>query len=291
MLAYWTISDLYEEFKNKLDILSFQEGNYGMLLRGDASYPNSWDIPKPVFQVYRLLHRLGDFEVKSTGGTIENGVNAIATCDSSKNSLQILLYNHFVSETQSSAPADEITLNVNNIPWTSGKAVVEHHVIDTTHSNTHTAWVKLGKPKRPSKTQWDKIRAASTLEKYDSTTTVNITSNSYTKKFNAHYYSVHLITLRNPESVSVHKSSLTNRTTGNLRILGVKIRNGKIILNAPFTNHYTVNLFTTDGRVLLTAQGFGQKNKELQLPKLAHGMYILQCRGAEGLLTKHVVIE
>ncbi len=97
-----------------------------MLCRGDYHYANSWDIEKPVFQAYRLLHKLGDFEISSSGGvSATDGVNLVATCDSNNNAIQILIYSHFATQLQNSTPTDAINLTVNNIPWT-GSAQVEN---------------------------------------------------------------------------------------------------------------------------------------------------------------------
>lgn len=58
MFGYWTISDLYEEF-NTGTATAFREGNFGLLVKGDASIPVSFDVAKPAFNAFRLLHMMG----------------------------------------------------------------------------------------------------------------------------------------------------------------------------------------------------------------------------------------
>ena len=290
MLAYWALSDLYEEFQNKLQALSFQEGNYGMLLRGSSSYQNSWDIPKPPFQAYRLLHRLGDFEIQSSGGTTGNGVNLVATGDSSNNKLQILVYNHYASATQSSAPADSVTLTVGAIPWKSGTAVVEHYCVDTTHSNSYTAWVALGKPAVPSNAQWDALRSASQLERYDSTTTTTLTGNSFTKTFKANYYSVHLIILSNPYPTRV-KKPIEKTAIPAPADLWAKAGNGKIILSMPWKGHYTASLYTTTGQNIFKIAEIGPESAIISVPQMPAGAFMLQCRGEKVSFVKKIIVK
>ena len=259
MFAYWAISDLYEEQETNVSNLSFQEGNYGMLCRGDSSYANSWDIEKPVFQAYRLLHKLGANEDSSNGGvSATDGVNLVATSSVNNDSIQILVYDHYASQTQTSAPTDSIILTVNNIPW-AGSAHVEDFLVDTTHSNTHTTWVGQGKPAAPSHTQWDAIRLSSNLAHYDSVATVTLTGNTFTKTFPLHYYSVMLITLTNPNGVSVKRSSermIDNYIPASFR---TEISNGKMMLTLPGSGQFTVRLVTPNGRTLISEKSGGHK--------------------------------
>jgi xylan 1,4-beta-xylosidase len=289
MLAYWALSDLYEEFQNKLQVLSFQEGNYGMFLRGSPSYQNSWDIPKPPFQAYRLLHWLGDFEIQSSGGTTGSGVNLVATCDSNNNKLQILVYNHYASISQSSAPADSVILTVSAIPWKSGTAMVEHYCIDTTHSNSYTAWVGMGKPSAPSNAQWDALRGSSQLERYDSTMTATLTGNSFSKTFKANYYSVHLLLVSNPKPTLVKKSEKQTRVSepGDLRVL---VGNGKIRLVMPEKGYYTASFYTISGQKIFEAAEFGPGDALISIPKIPASAFVLQCRSEKVSFGKKIFV-
>ncbi|HEX2957171.1 MAG TPA: hypothetical protein VHO70_10070 [Chitinispirillaceae bacterium] len=290
MMAYWAVSDLYEEFQNKLDVLSYQEGNYGLFLRGNSSYKNSWDIPKPIFQAYRMLHRLGDFEINSAGGTTDDGVNLVSTIDSSNNSIQILIYNHHVSETQSCAPSDDITLTVNNIPWAPGKTMVKHYLVDTTHSNTHTKWVSMEKPSRPSNAQWDMLLSASRLECLDDSLTVTLNEKSWTKNFKAHYYSVHLIEMSNPDPVSVNNPASKNVFLSNKNIK-LKIERRRITFDIAAKGQFKITIYTTAGRQIFQSTGYAAGVTAIEIPKIVNGAYILQYQGDAGCFIKHLALQ
>ncbi len=290
MLAYWALSDLYEEFQNKLDILSYQEGNYGLFLRGSSSYPNSWEIPKPVFQAYRMLHRLGDFEIASSGGTNGDGVNCVATCDSGNSAIQVLIYNHYASEGKSSAPTDDVTLTVEKIPWKSGKAVVEHRLVDTTHSNTHTEWVSMGKPAVPSHAQWDALREAGRLQLYDSVLTVDCTGGTFTKKFKAHCFSVHLIVLSNPDEVSLGKPAKTE-DAAKAKASRIYMRRGETVLETPPGGRSAVCLFTIEGRKIFEASIQGPGTAVIPIPRTSAGAFVVQCRGAGGVTASQLLVR
>jgi xylan 1,4-beta-xylosidase len=290
--AYWAISDIYEEEMIADGTISFEQGNFGMMLRGTPNYANSWDIPKPVFQAYKMLHKLGAFEDSSYGGiaaTATNGVSLIATADSSNDSMQILIYDHYVSTTQSSAPTDSIILTVNNIPWAPGKVHVEDFLVDTTHSNTYTQWVSQNKPAVPSNAQWDALRAASNLAHYDSVTTTTLTGTTFTKAFSQHYYSVMLVILSNPNGASVRRSAAAAQGAASVT-LHAEIRDGRMMLTLPENDRYTVRLFSTSGRTIVTARTSGAGTVEISVPKIPAGIYMVQCIGARQSYIAQVLV-
>ena len=289
MFAYWAISDLYEEQQLSTSNLSFQVADYGLLCRGDSSYANSWDIEKPVFQAYRLLHKLGDFEISSSGGvSTTDGVNLVATCDSNNNAIQILIYSHFATQLQNSTPTDAINLTVNNIPWT-GSAQVETFLVDTTHSNTFTTWVSQGKPPIPTHAQWDAIRLSSNLN--DSVVTTPLTGSTFTKTIpQLHYYSVMLIILTNPSVVSV-KSSSESMVKNSIPIsLSTEISGGKMILTLPGNGQFTVRLVSTSGRTIVSARTAGASTSSISLAKVPAGTYLLECLGLDQKFVKTVFV-
>jgi xylan 1,4-beta-xylosidase len=197
MYGYWTISDIYEEM-NTGTATAYREGNYGLLLKGDANIPASFDLAKPAFNAFRLLHMMTDTVVPVTGGiaqATDNGVGAVATMASDGNSIQILVYNHINSfdvaswEAQSQEPT-LVSLAVNNLPFAPTR--VRHYLVDHTHSNSHTTWVGMGKPLMPTADQWNILKDASELCSYE---TPGNGSNSWTAMFPQNTYSVSLIEL------------------------------------------------------------------------------------------------
>jgi len=189
MFAWWTISDLYEEFDTGTNT-AFREGNFGLLLKGDAAIPTSFDVAKPAFNAFRLLHMMGDTTVSTTGGTTADGVNAVATVSSDGGAVQILVYNHVNGGTADSSSAKQVKLTVNNIPWT-GNVNVRHYMLDRTHSNSYQSWVGMGKPSKPSQAQWTTLSSAAELCYFATTAT----ETSWTVTYPQNIYGVSLITL------------------------------------------------------------------------------------------------
>jgi beta-xylosidase len=298
MMTYWSISDIYQEGMNAPGNVSFQQGNYGMLLRGTSNYAPSWDIPKPVFQAYRLLHKLGAWEDSSSGGITTNpapvtdGVGIIATSSrkgSANDSIQILVYNHYASTTQSAAPQDSIILTVNNIPWLPGDVRVDHFAVDTILSNTFTKWVGLGKPAVPSNAQWDELRKASDLARYHEATTTTLTGNTLSMGYSQHYFSVHVIILSNPKGASAGKPAgqAAAAGSGGLR---ASVRGHTINLETRRGGKYTVGIYSTSGREILETTVDGPGNAFISIPTKPAGAFVLECRDARSLLVKQLVL-
>lgn len=190
MFGYWTISDLYEEINTGTNT-AYREGNFGLLLKGDSRYPVSFDVAKPAFNAFRLLHMLGDTALTTTGGTTSDGVNVAATISNDNSAVQILIYNHVNGGAGNSASPSMVQLTVNNLPFTAANISVKHYMVDRTHSNSYQSWVSLGKPAQPSQTQWTQLSQAAELCYYSTTAS----SNSWTVTYPQNVYGVSLIVL------------------------------------------------------------------------------------------------
>ena len=196
MYGYWTLSDIYEEM-NTGTATAYREGNYGLLLKGDVNIPASFDVAKPAFNAFRLLHMMTDTTVPVTGGisaATDNGVGAVATLASDGNSMQILVYNHYNAFDNAtweamSQESTLVSLAVSNLPFTPTR--VRHYLVDHTHSNSHTVWAAMGKPAMPSEDQWKTLKDASELCYYEATTS----GTSWSVMFPQNTYSVSLIEL------------------------------------------------------------------------------------------------
>jgi xylan 1,4-beta-xylosidase len=196
MYSYWTVSDLYEEVDTGT-ARAYREGNWGLMLKGDARFPESFDVAKPVFNAFRLLHRMGATQVPLTGGTTGDGVNGVATISADRTALQILVYNHatFTGGTSEvmadSSQSTLVSLTVNGIPFAPGELKVRHYLVDRTHSNSYSTWVGMQKPAMPTQAQWVSLRDSAEVCYYD--TAVNATGSSWTVTFPQATYSVALI--------------------------------------------------------------------------------------------------
>jgi xylan 1,4-beta-xylosidase len=177
MYAWWALSDLYEEFDTGT-ATAFREGNYGLLLKGDPAIPVSFDVAKPAFNAFRLLHMMGDTRIGSSGGTTSDGVNAVATLSSDGSAVQVLVYNHVTGGAADSSKSSQVKLTVNNIPGT-GALKIRHYLLDRDHANAYQAWVGLGKPAKPSESQWATLSNAAELCYFETTATGTSWSATY----------------------------------------------------------------------------------------------------------------
>ena len=290
MLDHWTVSDLYEESGADPSGPTGPSGSMSLYSRGSLAYPNSWDIGKPPINAYNLLKRLGAMEDSSSGGVAANadGVNLIATSDSSNNSIQVLVYSFFKSGGTSTT--DNITLTINNIPWAPGQVRAEQFLFDATHSNTSYPWTQAGSPASPSNAVWGQMKAASALQHYDSVTTQTLTAKTFTKTFPLNYYGMTLLTLTNPNASAVAKPASAVKAMEAVA-WRADIKSGKLMLTVPERGLYKVGLFTTGGRKMFESRDLYTGNVNLDLPKIPAGVYVIQCAGTNYSLVKQVAVR
>jgi beta-xylosidase len=190
--GYWALSDLYEEI-NTGQSTAFRQGNYGLLMKGDPTIPESFDVAKPSFNAYRLLHMMSDQRLGVTGGTAGNGVGATATRATDGSAVQVLVYNHVDGGAADASKSNVVSLTVNNLPFT-GPIRVRQYIVDYAHANAYRPWMAMGSPVRPNQSQWVTLRDAAELCYYE--TTVTPTAGSWTLKYAQNIYGVDLFELR-----------------------------------------------------------------------------------------------
>ena len=125
---------------------------------------NYQGIPKATFNAFRVLHKMGTTRLGLSGiaSTTADGVDGFATVNEDSTEVAVLLYNFFKALAGHTA-SDNINLTVNNLPFPNGKVEVSHIRIDSTHSNAYGVWLKMGKKKTPSESEWQQMRDASEL--------------------------------------------------------------------------------------------------------------------------------
>jgi len=187
--GYWAVSDLYEEI-NTGSGTAFREGNYGLMLKGDPKIPESFDVAKPSFNAYRLLHMMGDQQLRVTGGTTGDGVGAAATRSTDGHAVQVLVYNHVNGGTADAGLSSVVSLTVNNLPFT-GTVRVRQYIVDAGHANAYRAWRAMGSPSNPNQSQWVMLRDAAELCYFETTATP--TAGSWTATFPQGVYGVSLL--------------------------------------------------------------------------------------------------
>jgi xylan 1,4-beta-xylosidase len=186
--GYWAVSDLYEEI-NTGGATAYRQGNYGLLLKGDAQIPESFDVAKPSFNAFRLLHMMGDQQLGVMGGTTADGVGAAATRSADGKAIQILVYNHVNGGQGDSSQAAVVSLTLNNLPFT-GPVRIRQYIVDRSHSNSYRVWLAMGSPSRPTQSQWVMLRDAAELCYYE--TTAPAATGARTLTFSQNVYGVDL---------------------------------------------------------------------------------------------------
>jgi Glycosyl hydrolases family 39. len=284
MYGFWCMSDIYEEsnFWANGRVTAFDNpGNYGICLRGDASISDSWDVGKPAFNAFKLLHQMGDVQISCTGGIFGNGPNSFATISKDTSAVQIMIYTHM-----SAYNSDSITLTVKNIPFANAR--IEHFIVDSARSNSYRAWQGIGSPAAPNAAQWAQIKAAADLKYYDSVKTVAITGNSFTGSFSHRPYSVSLVKISDPTRNSAVKQP-DAKINGFVNKIGAEIKSNNLFVSIPMQGQYEIALFNMKGALVFKTNAFGQKTTAISMPQLRKGTYVLRCSSGTSSLTTKVL--
>jgi xylan 1,4-beta-xylosidase len=140
MMSYWTFSDVFEE---QGIVKQPFYGGFGILAeRG---------IPKPAFNDFALLHRLGDtrLDVASDSALITRRKDG---------SLSIAVWNLFLPEEAGSPKT--ITLRFRGL---SGAGSARATLVDKEHGSPLPAYEKMGRPASPTPSQIQMLRKAAAL--------------------------------------------------------------------------------------------------------------------------------
>jgi len=130
-------------------------------------------VDKPVLNAFRMLGLLGEERVKvtSSGGlatedVVRDGVrampdiNAIATRKNRE--IEILVWNYHDDDVP--FPAAPINLQITGLPKDAKRVQVEHFRVDSTHSDSFTAWKEMGSPQSPSESEYKQLEGAGQLQ-------------------------------------------------------------------------------------------------------------------------------
>ena len=288
MFGFWALSDLYEENQNHTDRYTFAEATQGIFLRGDPTISDSWEVGKPSYEAFRMLHKLGAWEVSCTGGKMTtDGLNAVATVSTNNDSLQILIYNQYDGGAADPTTVDNVTLTVDSIPFAPAQVRSEHWVVDFSHSNAYRPWAAMGKPAKPTAAQWAQLKQAAMLTHFDSVATPTLTGKSWSKTFTQNYYSVGLIILTKAGSVSTAPA----RPADEIQTIRATIQGKNVLVAMPNSGTYQVQLFTTSGRKILEKTVNGPGKSVVSLSNVPRGAYILKCNCQANSLKSLVIVE
>jgi len=138
-MSYWTFSDVFDEAGV---VKTPFYGGFGLLAAGG--------IPKPAFNAFALLHRLGDERLAS------DAAGALLT-RRADGTLVLAVWNY--AEVGASAAPRSVVLKF--LHTDARSASVE--ALDAEHGNAHNAYAQMGTPRYPTQQQLAQLRAAAAL--------------------------------------------------------------------------------------------------------------------------------
>jgi len=138
-MSYWTFSDVFEE---QGVVKQPFYGGYGLIAAGG--------IPKPAFNAFLLLHRLGDQRLAASS-------EDVLVTRLKDGSLGIAAWN--MADPGTRGPEKEIELKFEHARVS--RVQVTH--LDPEHGDVHKAYEAMGSPRYPTKQEIEKLRAAAKL--------------------------------------------------------------------------------------------------------------------------------
>jgi xylan 1,4-beta-xylosidase len=139
VMSYWSFSDVFEE---QGVVKTPFYGGFGLIAAGD--------IPKPAFNVFKLLHSLGDQRV------VLDSDSALLT-RRSDSTFVLAVWNYAPPEAEGSSRT--ISLQLKNI--NARHALISR--VDHEHGDVHSAYQQMGSPRYPTMEQIKTLRKASEL--------------------------------------------------------------------------------------------------------------------------------
>jgi xylan 1,4-beta-xylosidase len=140
MMSYWTFSDVFEE---QGVVKTPFYGGYGLIAENG--------VPKPAFDVFTLLHDLGDERIAAPE-------NDVLVTRRKNGSLVIAAWN--LVEPEATGPDKTITLDLKGV---SSGAHATIRRVDAKHGDTLAAWKTMGSPRYLSKAQVAELKKASEI--------------------------------------------------------------------------------------------------------------------------------
>ena len=159
-------------------------------------------VDKPVLNVFRMFGQMEGNRVPVVSSSVHNyvsvrdssvrgseaDINGIATAGNGSASVMVWNYH---DKNDLNVPATTVTVSMKGIP--SQKVLLIHYRIDQEHSNSFTAWKKMGSPQNPTAEQIAALKKAGHLEMIGSPDWVNIKNGTSTIQFDLPRQGVSLI--------------------------------------------------------------------------------------------------
>ncbi|HVJ19377.1 MAG TPA: MYXO-CTERM sorting domain-containing protein [Polyangiaceae bacterium] len=186
--AFWVISDIWEEWDSRqgpaFDVM-------GLIMR-------KHDVRKPSYLAFQMLALMHDRRIAFSGGTsAETGLNGFATLSTNGKGVTVFVYDHNHGDGQyADAVTDTVTLQLNNLPFTTANVEVERLGVDHDNNNAFRVWDAAGRPTSPSEELWLQMKAAGALTPIQALTPMPLTGGSITLNFDQLQPGVSLIRIR-----------------------------------------------------------------------------------------------
>jgi xylan 1,4-beta-xylosidase len=134
-------------------------------------------IDKPVLNLFRMLGLMRGQRLKIENSSrvpletiLAEGVRGSADIDAlavrGDHEISVLAWNYHDDDV--AAPDARVALDITGLPAVAQRALLCRYSIDETHSNSWTAWKRMGSPQQPSPEQYAALEAAGALEQVGS---------------------------------------------------------------------------------------------------------------------------
>jgi xylan 1,4-beta-xylosidase len=187
-LAYWTVSDHFEELGRAPSLL---HGGFGLLSVGNLRKPRWWGL--------WMLEQLKEERVAAdvTGDGAGDMVNAVAS-RGPDGGVTVVVWNGTADVTKSVGEPlldRQVELTVAGVP--AGRYELRHRRLDEQHSNLNRAWSALSEGRDwPDEDAWAELRRTDRLEDLEPPTSVEVGNDPVAVSFELPMPAVSLIELR-----------------------------------------------------------------------------------------------
>lgn len=154
-LAYWTFSDIFEEF-----------GQADNPFNAGFGLQTIYGTKKPAYRLLQILHEVGTRRVPLAFTGAPETVGGIATRAGRRGGFDVLLYNHAIPSGEENVPPTPaqpatVTIVLRGLSGIRGRARVRR--IDERHANPRREWENMGSPEYPTRPQLRRLDDASRL--------------------------------------------------------------------------------------------------------------------------------
>src|SRR5579872_238085 len=136
-MSYWTFSDVFEE---QGVVKTPFYGGFGLIAEGG--------IPKPAFNAFALLHRLGDQR-------IQPDLHDVLVTKRADGTLVLAVWNY--APPAESGSVRRVRIHVNGM---TGSPRFHVEIVDREHGSALQAWRAMGSPRNPTREQYERLKQA-----------------------------------------------------------------------------------------------------------------------------------